>query len=89
MMEDKELEQRLDDLRDRVNTAAGRDRLRKLARLRGACYIVAAAVFIATLFFQVFAGQPLEAFVLGLLFAAVAFCVAIFIAWIIKRIWVR
>jgi hypothetical protein len=88
-MIEEELEQRLDELRDRMNTAAGRDKLRKLAVLRGACYVVAAIVFIVTMFARDFTGHPVEASILGLLFAAVAFCVASFIAWIIKRIWIR
>jgi hypothetical protein len=90
-MADEESERHLDDLRDRVNLSAKgrRDRLmaakRKLMVLRRICYVVAAIVFVVALFVLVFVEHPMETSIVGLLCAAVVFCIAILaIVWAIK-----
>ena len=90
---DDEAERRLDELRERVNLAVMRDRLRTTERrqavLRWVCYGVAAIVFVITLFVWDFLNHPKEASVFGILFAAVAFCVALLVVRAIRGVWIR
>jgi hypothetical protein len=90
-MADDEAERRLDELRERVNLAVMRDRLktseRRNALLRWICYVTAASVFVATLFIWNFADHPREAAILGLLYAAVAFCIALLAVRVVRRFW--
>jgi len=93
---DEKSERRLDDLRDRVNLSARgrRDKLmtakRKLMVLRRMCYVVAAIVFVVALFVLIFVEHPMEVSILGLLCAAVVFCIAILaVVWAITGFWTR
>jgi hypothetical protein len=61
-MADEGAERRLDELRERVNMAVKRDRSvtakRMLGLLRRMCYVVAAIVFVVTLFVLDFIYHP-------------------------------
>jgi hypothetical protein len=91
--EDGEAERRLDELRERVNLAFMRERMKTAARrqalLRWICLLVATIVFVVTLFVRDFLHYPKEASILGLLCAAVVFCIALLIVRAIRRFWLR
>jgi hypothetical protein len=92
-MADDEAERRLDELRERVNLAVMRDRLRTAERrqavLRWICYVVAAITFVVTAFVRDFINHPREASILGLLCAAVTFCIALLVVRAIRGFWIR
>ncbi len=82
---EEDIEQRLEELRLRLARAAARPAPPKRAGPHWISIIAAAVAFTAALIYRDFVNHPEEAFIFALVCAAVIFCAASVIHWIIQK----